>query len=87
MTKNVKINKNTKEKIKFCSMKINFYKEMITNTILSVQKYKSMDIITASDMNTCIINLETLYNQLNIIESNLGKLYDYLSNYGNIHVQ
>ena len=45
MVKNVKITKNKKEKTKFCTMKIDFYKEMITNTIISVQRYKSMDII------------------------------------------
>ena len=38
---------------------------MITKTILAVQKYKIMDIISASDINICIQNLESLYRELN----------------------
>merc|ERR1712093_855370 len=46
---------------------------MITQTILAVQKYKSMDIISASDMNICIQNLELLYKQLKSIDTSLEK--------------
>ncbi|MEE9571437.1 MAG: AAA family ATPase, partial [Candidatus Neomarinimicrobiota bacterium] len=47
--------------------------KMITDTILAVQRYKSMDIITASDMNICIQNLEMLYKQLKSVEILLEK--------------
>jgi hypothetical protein len=40
---------------------------MITETIIAVQKYKIMDIISASDINICIQNLESLYKELNNI--------------------
>ena len=75
MNKNIKIEKeltkNSQEKSAFCLEKIIFYKAMITKTIVSVQRYKSMDIITIGDMNGCINTLENLYKQLNIIEKNL----------------
>ena len=78
MKKNIKINKGgeneNSETILFCKNKILIFKNMITNTILFVQKYKTMDIITASEMNTCIQNLEFLYKELNILDSNLAYL-------------
>ena len=49
----------------FCSQKILFFSDMITKTILAVQKYKGIDIISASDLDISIRNLECLYNSLN----------------------
>ena len=57
----------------FCKKKVSTFMSMITQTILAVQKYKSMDIISASDMNICIQNLELLYKQLKSIDSSLDK--------------
>ena len=59
--------------LSFCKKKVNIFMKMITDTILSAQRYKSMDIITASDMNICIQNLELLYKQLNSIDAILEK--------------
>ena len=70
MLKNEKIKANPLKKseksntIKFCKKKITVFQQMITKTILAVQKYKVMDIVGASDMNTCIQNLEILYKEL-----------------------
>lgn len=70
MLKNEKIKANPLKKteksntIKFCRKKIIAFQQMITKTILAVQKYKIMDIVGASDMNTCIQNLEVLYKDL-----------------------
>ena len=70
MLKNEKIKENPLKKteksntIKFCKKKITVFQQMITKTILAVQKYKVMDIVGASDMNTCIQNLEILYKEL-----------------------
>ena len=70
MLKNEKIKANPLKKseksntIKFCRKKIIAFQRMITKTILAVQKYKIMDIVGASDMNTCIQNLEVLYKDL-----------------------
>ena len=69
--KNEKIKANPLKKtdnshtINFCKGKISLFQNMITKTILAVQKYKIMDIISASDINICIQNLEVLYKELN----------------------
>ena len=71
MLKNEKIKANPLKKtdksntLLFCRNKIETFQNMITRTILAVQKYKVMDIVGASDMNVCIQNLETLFKQLN----------------------
>ena len=41
---------------------------MITNTILSIQQYKTKDIIGASELNVCIQGLEGLYDELNTLK-------------------
>ena len=80
--KNEKIKANPLKKseyphtVKFCKDKISTFQQMITKTIIAVQKYKVMDIVGASDMNTCIQNLEVLYkdlHNLNIRVTNPGK--------------
>ena len=77
LVKNEKIKEKPINKIEksrtlgFCRKKVNIFMKMITETIIAVQKYKSMDIISASDMNICIQNLELLYKQLNNIELTL----------------
>lgn len=47
--------------------KLIYYKDIVRKTMLSVQKYKKMDIIGASELNVCLNGLETLYEQLNIL--------------------
>ena len=42
---------------------IKFYKKLIKRTLLSVQKYKKLDIVTNTDINICIKALEVLYSQ------------------------
>ena len=70
LVKNEKIKEKPINKIEksrtlgFCRKKVNIFMKMITDTIIAVQKYKSMDNISASDMNICIQNLELLYKQL-----------------------
>lgn len=77
LVKNEKIKENPINKLErshtlcFCRKKVNIFMTMITQTILAVQRYKSMDIISASDMNICIQNLELLYKQLKNIENSL----------------
>ena len=50
----------------FCYDKIAFFKRMITHTILSIQQYKSKDIIAASDLNIGIQNLELIHSKVNL---------------------
>ena len=66
--KNRKINSSLKRKIKkqsssysIISQKVKKYQEIIQNTILYIQKYKTLDIIDAGDLNICIQNMENLY--------------------------
>ena len=42
-------------------------KELVRTSILSIQNYKKLDIITASEYNICIQNLEEIYANLNDI--------------------
>ena len=58
---------------KFCYDKIAFFKRMITRTILSMQQYKSKDILSASDLNIGIQNLELIHSNLHKNELTLKK--------------
>ena len=65
------IKKKTKIKTstyKNVSQKISYYKCIVQNTILSIQKYKSMDIITASDLNICVNKLQDIHTVLTNID-------------------
>lgn len=53
--------------------KIEHYVSIIENTILSVQKYKTMDIVSASDLNICISNLEKMFHKLLLLKKNIYK--------------
>ena len=57
--------------VNFCMNKISAFQGMITNTIVAVQRYKIMDIISASDINICIQNLEALYKDLKRIQTQI----------------
>ena len=72
--KNRKINSSLKRKIKkqsssysIISQKVKKYQEIIQNTILYIQKYKTLDIIDAGDLNICIQNMENLYESCKTI--------------------
>ena len=57
--------KHTKSKLHMTfEKKIVYFQEIIRKTILSVQKYKLMDIISANEVNMCINNLENQFNTL-----------------------
>ena len=56
---NIKISKKKKNSKKSLSYKktmekINYFYKIIVDTIMSVEKYKTYDIITSSDLNICI---------------------------------
>jgi endopeptidase La len=51
--------------------KIRFFENIIQKTILSAQKYKSLDIMGANELNICIQTLETLFEQITKIKLNL----------------
>ena len=61
------IKKKTKNKsstYKNILQKISYYKLIVKNTILSIQKYKSLDIVSASDLNICVNKLQEIYTNL-----------------------
>ncbi len=45
--------------------RVSTLKDIISNTVLSIQKYKSNDIFGANEANVCIIHLEELNDELN----------------------
>lgn len=53
--------------------KIQFYQKLIQETMLSIQKYKFLDIITANELNITINNLEQIINNLSEIDSLTNK--------------
>jgi len=53
--------------------KIDYFFNLITETIISVEKYKINDILNASELNLCIKNLENIYNDLSKIQNSLDK--------------
>ena len=55
------------DNLTFCKNKISIFQNMIGDTILAVQGYKTRDIIGTSELNICIQELETLYEDLNNI--------------------
>jgi len=67
---NKKISAPSKKKSKkidpylFSKNKIDKYISMIQKTMLSVQKYKLMDVISAGEMSLCIKSLEMLYDEI-----------------------
>ena len=84
--KNDKIKPNTKKKYTKsstylqCKKKNKLYQNIIQETILSTQKYKSLDIIDAASLNICTQSLENVFietNNINTILSNKKNMIDY----------
>ena len=60
--------------------KIKDYQNIIQETILSVQHYKSLDIVEKSDFYLCVHNMENLYSELtnlSMLFSNKKRMIDY----------
>ena len=62
--------------LKIIDEKIKTFQDIIQNTIISAQKYKILDILTANEINICIQNLEILFNNLNVLSN---KIYSFIS--------
>ena len=99
MSVNQKIGLGEHQKIdkfrKIINDKLTFYENIIKKTIISIQKYKCMDIITANELNICTQSLESLIlecDDIKNIENNdkiikalqtvNDSLYDLLKQYG-----
>jgi len=84
--KNKKIKKSAKKKVKksssrtLCSKKNRIYQNIIQDTILYVQKYKTLDVLDAGELNICIQSLENLYEEtkkISILLSTKKNLIDF----------
>ena len=54
---------------------------MISNSIIYVQKNKSMNIFSVSELNICIQSLENSFKELKILENSLKeKIYEGIIN-------
>jgi endopeptidase La len=72
-TENIKLSGGPQLSHKKTLEKIEYYFELITETILWCEKYKIFDIMTASDLNICIQNLESIFHDLTILKKSLFK--------------
>jgi hypothetical protein len=76
--KNKKIKTSKKKKQKksssrtLCLRKNKTYQNIIHDTILYVQKYKTLDVLDAGELNICIQSLENLYNETKNIQTILS---------------
>lgn len=52
--------------------KVNYFYNVISDTIIWIEKYKTYDIINSSDLNVSIQNLENIYKELILINTNLN---------------
>jgi len=52
--------------------KVNYFYNVISDTIIWIEKYKTYDIINSSDLNVSIQNLENIYKDLILINTNLN---------------
>ena len=70
--KNIKLKSNKSYISKKKSTKSNYklkiikYKQIIQDTIIYIQKYKTLDILTASDMNIYVQSLEKTFIELSM---------------------
>jgi len=53
--------------------KVNYFYNVISDTIIWIEKYKTYDIINSSDLNVSIQNLENIYKDLGLINNTLYK--------------
>ena len=66
-----------------------FYKKLIKQTLLSISKYKNLEIVTNTDLTICIKALEVLYTQCienSSIETVKNDLLVLLKSYGTTHM-
>ena len=61
-----------KESHKFFAERVELFYKIIQNTLLSIQRYKTMDIFGASELNICVQNLETIQSSVNNVETILS---------------
>ena len=63
MAVKIKIENSQPNVKQFISEKIKYFQEIIQNTTLSIQEYKSMELFSNSDANICMTNLSEIYEK------------------------
>ena len=58
--------------LSFCKNKITNFQRMITDTLLIIKYYKSIDLITTCDYNTCVRNIEDIFKRLNVMKNKIN---------------
>ena len=84
---------NKQENRKYLENKIIYYQDLVQKTITSVQKYKTLDILGASEINVCIRALEGIFGELvelsdtitndKLTKTNIEKYLEKLQNINN----
>ena len=76
--KNIKIRQNsehnneTEDIIAFFDNKINSFQNMVLSTLLMIQKYKTMNIFGARELNICVQGLTGIFQDIRNIETILS---------------
>jgi hypothetical protein len=63
MTVKIKTGNNQPDIKQFISEKVKYFQEIIQNTTLSIQEYKSLELFSNSDINVCMTNLSEMYEK------------------------
>jgi len=63
MAVKIKTENNQPDVKQFILEKIKYFQEIIQNTTISIQEYKSMELFSNSDTNICMTNLSELYKK------------------------
>jgi ATP-dependent Lon protease len=85
--KNIKISpkdNSKKKKEDFIKKKINTYRQILTNTIISIQLYKTKGIFSVSELNICFNSIEHIFEELDKIDimcNNSLKNYENIINF------
>ena len=65
------IKKGNLNTLSFCQNKITYFKHMITDTLLILRQYKTMNLTSIIDYNICIGNIQELFTKLTCIQQQL----------------
>jgi hypothetical protein len=61
MAVKIKTENNQVDVKQFILEKIKYFQEIIQNTTMAIQEYKSMELFSNSDINVCMTNLSDIY--------------------------
>ena len=80
MAVKIKTENNQPDVKQFILEKIKYFQEIIQNTTMAIQEYKSMEIFSNSDINVCMANLSEIYEKT----TEISRMVDVQTNIENI---